>query len=302
MKIKSGKVKTRRNPQSTLKGRIVANSMTIPSIVGVLLFFIIPFGVVIYYSLVDNVITKDFVMLDNYIKIVQNGAFQKAAKNTAIFTGTAVPLAVILSLLLAMLLDSKIPFKSQFRTFFLSPMMVPVASIVLIWQVIFDQNGALNELLRSLGLVSNIDWMKSDYNRYVMILLFLWKNLGYNMILFMAALSNIPNDLLEMATLEGAGEVQKFRFIKLRYISPTILFVTILSIINSFKAFREIYQLTSDYPVEGLYMLQTYMNNMFKSLDYQKLSTAAILMAIVMIILIGIMFLIENKLGKDVEG
>ena len=165
---------------------------------------------------------------------------------------------------LALLLEARIPLKSQFRTFFLSPMMVPVASIILIWQVLFHYNGVINEFLQVFG-ADKIDWLKSDYCMVVIVVLFLWKNLGYNMILFMAALSNIPRELLEVAEVEGASAAYQFFHIKLRYLSPTVLFVTILSIINSFKVFREIYLLTGDYPYDGLYMLQHFMNNMFNS-------------------------------------
>ncbi|MBR3936061.1 MAG: sugar ABC transporter permease, partial [Oscillospiraceae bacterium] len=99
-----------------------------------------------------------------------------------------------------------------------------------------------------------------------------------------------------------ASEAYKFFAIKLRYLSPTVLFVTILSMINSFKVFREIYLLTGEYPVERLYMLQHFMNNTFESLDYQKLSAAAVLMAIAMVIIIAVLFKIEDSFGKDVEG
>lgn len=122
------------------------------------------------------------------------------------------------------------------------------------------------------------------------------------MILFMAALNNIPKELMEVADAEGASPAYKFFSLKLRYLSPTILFVTILSLISSFKVFREVYLLTGDYPYEGLYMLQHFMNNTFRSLDYQKLSSAAVLMAIVMVIIIAILFVMEGRFGKDVEG
>ncbi|MDO5002051.1 MAG: sugar ABC transporter permease, partial [Eubacteriales bacterium] len=197
--------------------------------------------------------------------------------------------------------ESRIPMKSEFRTFFLSPMMVPVASVVLIWQVLFNYNGTVNEFLMLFG-ADKIDWLLSDHAQFVVILLFLWKNLGYNMILFMASLANIPKELLEVADVEGAGELYKFFAIKLRYLSPTVLFVTILSLINSFKVFREVYLLTGDYPYETLYMLQHFMNNTFRSLDYQKLSAAAVVMAIVMVIIIAILFAVEDWFGKDVEG
>lgn len=281
--------------------KLTSSVFLMPSFIGVMIFFIIPFVVVIFYSMVDGPISKNFVFLDNFRTLFQNSAFQTAAKNTGIFSAIAVPLAVILALGLAVLLEQKIPFKSQFRTFFLSPMMVPIASVVLIWHVIFHQNGALNELLSHFG-IEGVDWLKSDYGRIVIVLLFLWKNLGYNMVLFMSALSNIPNELVEAARVEGASSWTVFRKIKMRFLSPSILFVTILSIISSFKVFREVYLLTGDYPYGALYMLQHFMNNMFASLDYQKLAAAAVIMAIVMVFIIAVLFIIEYNYGRDMEG
>ncbi len=290
-----------RNSKRLRKQKIGSGLYLAPSLFGVLLFFIIPFIVVIFYSMVDNPIAKNFVGLENFQRVIKNVAFQTAVKNTATFSAIAVPLAVILSLVLALVLNSKMPFKSQFRTFFLSPLMVPVASIVLIWQVLFHYNGAINEVLLSLGL-DKVDWMKSQYSQIVVIVLFLWKNLGYNMILFMAALASIPKDIIEVARLESASPWQIFIHIKLRYLSSTILFVTIMSLISSFKVFREVYLLTGDHPYDAIYLLQHFMNNAFASLDYQRLSAAAILMSLVMIVLIGALFIIENHFGKDVEG
>lgn len=272
-----------------------------PSLLGVSTFFIIPFLVVVYYSVIRSPINQEFVGLENFINVLKNSSFQTAAKNTAAFSAVAVPLAVVLSLGLALMLECRIPGKSWFRTFFLSPMMVPVASVVLIWQVVFHYNGTLNEFLSVFGL-SPIDWLNSSYSQVVIIVLFLWKNLGYNMILFMAALNNIPKELLEVADVEGASAAHKFFNIKLRYLSPTVLFVTILSVINSFKVFREIYLLVGKYPYEDIYMLQHFMNNTFESLDYQKLSAAAVLMALVMVVLIALLFKAEDIFGKDVEG
>jgi multiple sugar transport system permease protein len=290
-----------KKPEMSKKDKKHSVLYMLPSLLGVLLFFLLPFAVVIYYALVDNPINHKFVGFENFVRIIQNSSFQQAAKNTATFSLVAVPLAVILSLVMALILEENIPMKSQFRTFFLSPMMVPVASIVLIWQVLFDYNGAINEFIKGLG-GNSIDWFKSSYSQIVIVILFLWKNLGYNMILFMSALNAIPRDVLEVATLESASEFQKFWYIKLRYLSSTILFVAILSLINSFKVFREVYLLTGDYPYDSLYMLQHFMNNTFKSLDYQKLSAAAIIMGIVMCVVIGCLFFAEDRYGKDVEG
>lgn len=283
------------------RGKLSSWGFLSPSLLGVLLFFVLPFCVVIYYSMVDNPIHHEFVFFENFVRVAGNVAFQQAAYNTLKFSFAAVPLAVVLSLALAMILDAKIPFRSQMRTFFLSPMMVPVASVILIWQVLFHYNGLVNDILSVFG-GNKIDWLKSEHAQIVVILLFLWKNLGYNMILFMAALSAIPKEIMEVAVLESASPFQIFRYIKIRYLSSTILFVTIMSLINSFKVFREIYLLTGSYPYDTIYMLQHFMNNAFAQLDYQKLSAAAILMSLVMVVIIGILFLTENYFGKDVEG
>lgn len=273
-----------------------------PSVTGVAVFFILPFLVVVYYSVIRSPLNPEFVFLDNFIAVIKNSSFRTAARNTAMFSAVAVPLAVALSLALALMLECRIPCKSLLRTFFLSPMMVPVASVVLIWQVVFHYRGSLNNVLAAFG-ADPIDWLNSPYCLVVIVVLFLWKNLGYNMILFMAALNNIPKELLEVADVEGASPAHKFFNIKLRYLSPTVLFVAILSIINSFKVFREIYLLTGNYPYDGLYMMQHFMNNTFnKNLDYQKMASAAVLMALVMVALIALLFLIEDIFGKDVEG
>ena len=295
------KKRDRKRDKRTARGIRISWGYLFPSLAGVLLFFVLPFLVVIYYSMVDNPISKQFVFFDNFVKVFQNAAFQQAASNTMKFSVVAVPLAVVLSLALAMMLESESPLKSQFRTFFLSPMMVPVASIILIWQVLFHFNGIVNDFTAIFG-ADKVDWIKSSKAQVVIVILFLWKNLGYNMILFMAALSSIPKDILEVAVLESATPFQIFWHIKLRYLSSTILFVTIMSLINSFKVFREIYLLTGNYPYDTIYMLQHFMNNAFGQLDYQKLSAAAIMMSVVMVILIGIMFLTESYFGKDVEG
>lgn len=278
----------------------VAGAFMAPSVIGVLLFFVLPFLVVIYYSFVDNPISLQFVGLENYKNVLGNTAFRTAVKNTFTFSVIAVPLAVILGLMLALLLDESIPMRSFLRSSFLTPLMVPIASIVLIFQVLFDNNGVVNNVLVALN-GTKIDWLKSSSGIFVVILLFLWKNLGYNMILFLSALGNVPSDIVEVAKLDGAGAFRIFWHVKLRYLSPMVVFTTILSMINSFKVFREIYLLTGEYPFGSMYMLQHYMNNTFSSADYQKLSTAAIYMSLVMIVIIAIMLVVEQHYGKDLE-
>lgn len=289
-----------RQQRRVLRERLMTLPFLFPSLAGVLVFFVLPFLVVIYQSVLDNPVTKNFVFLKNYEMLVNNNAFRMAVKNTLTFSAIAVPLAVILPLLLAIILMSNIPGRSRFRTMFITPLMVPVASVVLIWQVVFHYNGVLNEITAMFG-AAPLDWLKSEYGHLVVLVLYLWKNIGYNMILFMSALAAIPKDIIEVAMLEGAGPIRRFFAIKLRYLSSSIVFVSLLSLINSFKVFREVYLLTGDYPFDTLYMLQHFMNNTFGSLDYQKLSSAAILMSVVMIIIIGAMLIIDEKFGGELE-
>ena len=273
-----------------------------PSFVGVLVFFFLPLILLLKTSFQKSPTNADFVGFRNYERVLTNEAFISASKNTLTFALISVPLAVILALLIALLLNTGLPGKSLFRSFLLNPMMVPVASVVLIWQVFFSYNGVVNGIAAKIfDSPEKIDWLKSSYAQIVIMLLFLWKNLGYNMVLFLAALNSIPHEILESAAMDGAGPVKRFFSIKLHYLSPTIFFVGIMSLINSFKIFREVYLLTGDYPFDNLYMLQHFMNNSFTHLDYSKLSAGAIVMCIVMIIIVGGLFFAESKFDSDVE-
>lgn len=294
------KSKTVRQFNEEKRAKRYSSLFLLPSFLGILVFFAAPFVVILVYSVVSDPVNMEFVGIQNFIGVFKNSAFRRAATNTLQISLLSVPLAVIIPLLLAIALERDIPMKSNLRTFFLSPMMVPVASVVLIWQVVFHHDGVLSNLVVLMG-GQPVDWLKSDFSVYVVALLFLWKNIGYNMILFMSAIGNIPKAPIEAAQVDGASNTRIFFLIKLRYLSPTILFVLIISLINSFKIFREIYLLTGKYPYEKLYTIQHFMNNMFSKMDYQKLSAASILMFIVMVAIVGILFLVENKFGEDVE-
>lgn len=242
MKQKKAKPEKIRHDKRERIDRFKTSFFIAPSFIGAAIFFILPFFVVGYYALIDNPISREFVGLQNFINLFGNMAFRTAAKNTAVFAAVAVPLAVVLPLCFALMLMRKLPLGSLFKTVLISPLMVPTASVVLIWQVLFHYNGTVNAFLERFG-IDKIDFFKSDYCLIIIVLLFLWKNIGYNMILFMSALAAIPGDITEACMLDGAGPMRVFFKIKLPYISSTVLFVTILSLISSFKIFREVYLL-----------------------------------------------------------
>jgi ABC-type sugar transport systems, permease components len=241
------------------------------------MFYLIPFVLGVYASFTDSAFGGRLVGFSNYADLLHSASFRKAASHTMLFTAIGVPLLLTLSLMLAVLLNQALFLRSWLRTSFMLPLVVPVASIVTVWQIFFDWNGTLNAWLHELGL-ARVDWMQSNWSMSIVVVMYIWKNIGYDMILFLAGLQSIPKDYYETASLEGAGRVHQFRHITLVYLTPTLFFVLLISIINSLKVFRETYLLAGDYPYDRLYMLQHYMNNMFFQLDVQKLTAAATLM------------------------
>jgi len=271
-----------------------------PSLIGFAIFYLIPFVMGFFYSFQDSTVDGSFVGFDNYNELYASESFRKAATNTFLFTVISVPFIVVLSLLFAILLNQKLFIRNWLQTAFVLPLVVPVASIVMMWQILFDWNGTVNVWMQSMH-IERIDWMKSDWSMGVLIIVYTWKNIGYNIILFLAGLQSIPKDYYETADIEGAGGFHKLIHITLVYLTPTMFFVVLMSIINSFKVFRETYLIAGDYPHDRIYMLQHYMNNMFLSLDIQKLTAAATLMVGCILISVTVMLSIERRFRQFMD-
>jgi multiple sugar transport system permease protein len=282
------------------KNALYAMAFVAPSLAGFLIFYFLPFVAGIYYSLMDSPVKGRFVGLSNYIGLLRNNSFLLAGSNTLLFTAISVPLIMALALALALMLNREIYFRNQLRTLFISPLVIPVASVVLVWQIVFSSHGVINGFLYSIGLEA-VDWMNTGRARAVVIIVYIWKNLGYNIILFLAGLQNIPREYYESAQVDGASAFRRFASITLVYLGPTSFFIFVISIINSFKVFRETYLVAGSYPHQSIYMLQHYMNNMFSSLDYQKLTAAAFIMAFIITILVVLMFRVQKGISNALE-
>ncbi|GKU77358.1 sugar ABC transporter permease [Paenibacillus sp. L3-i20] len=282
------------------KDWVVAVLFLAPSLIGFSIFYLIPFGMGFIYSFQDSTVDGSFVGFDNYEALLASSSFRRAASNTFLFTSVSVPIMIVLSLLLAQLLNKRLFLRNWLQTAFVLPLVVPVASIVMIWQILFDWNGTLNVWLQHFNL-ARIDWMKSEWSIGVLAIVYTWKNIGYNIILFLAGLQSIPKDYYETADIEGASSFHKWLHITLVYLTPTMVFVFLISIINSFKVFRETYLIAGDYPHDRIYMLQHYMNNMFLSLDVQKLTAAAVLMVGCILVFVMIMLAVERRFRDSME-
>ena len=262
---------------------------------GLLAFFFIPFMISIYLTLYAGM-GAYFAGLQNYMNLFASEAFRLAVKNTMRFIGAGSPLLMALSLFAALALTGRLKGKIMLRSMLALPMAVPPVSVILFYRVLFERNGAMNYILNSLGMAP-VDFLSSGNAFYILLLLYVWKNLGYNMILFMAGLSQIPGEFYEAAGMDGAGPVKRFMYITLPLIAPVSFFVFVMTIIQAFRSFREIFALSGLYPDLSIYMLQHFMNNNFLNLNYQRLGSAAFLTFIFIFAIVGLLFLLRKKTG-----
>lgn len=266
----------------------------LPGFLGFFIFFILPFCLSLVYAFMDRPVNGSFAGFSNFSGLFQNRAYLRGLLNTIRFIGISVPLNLIIPLCVAMLVNKIIKGREWFTLVFLIPLVIPSGSMVFFWKALFSYEGVLNGLLHNLG-ITKINWLDSSLALPVMILIFLWKNCGYNMVLFLSGLGNIPKDYYEAAWMDNASSFSVFLFITLPCLLPTGILALIMSIINSFKIFREIYLITGSYPQEDIYSLQHFMNNMFTSLNYPRLTSATAVLVFIIVLLTQFLLRLERK-------
>lgn len=266
-----------------------------PLLLGVVIFFLIPFGITLYYSFTVGV-TGQFAGLENYAEVLSSSAFRLAAKNTLYFLAAGIPLNLLISFSLALLVRRNFWGSRLFRSVMLLPMVAGVCSVVIIVWQLFGDTGMLNTLLGR-----TIPWMEGHSAFWILEGVYLWKNCGYSIVLFLAGLNMIPKDFYDLAALEGASSGQMLRRITLPVMLPSIFFVFVISVINAFRTYREAFLLAGDYPDESIYMLQHFLTNNFKNLNYQRLTVAAVCVSGLIALLTAVLYRYQ-KLYEESEG
>lgn len=265
-----------------------------PGFLGITVFYLVPFADVVRRSFVQAS-GERFCGIDNYKLVLNNTAFLLAAKNTARFVLVCLPLLLVLSLLLALLVNGLADkLKTAFKSAFLLPMAIPAASVVLLWRLLFDVHGFVNGIVHRLG-GTPVDWMNTGAAFAVLVFSYIWKNLGYTLILWLAGLASVPKEVYEAASIDGAGAVRKFFRITLPLIKPMIFTIVVLSLLNSFKVFREAYLVCGNYPHDSIYLLQHLFNNWFLSLSVDKMAAGSVMLTLVIAIFVGILALCWEK-------
>lgn len=266
----------------------------LPSLLGVLVFYVVPFGYSLWYAVTDNIIDQNFVGLKNFAATLSNSLFRNAAFNSAVFMVVSVPLGMALALVLSICLQKMKKGRVIATMALLLPLVVPSGTIVYFWKVLFGSNGLVNEFLLQLGF--SHPWVsQNQWTLGVLVAIFLWKNVSYNIVLFWSGLNWIPKTYYEQMALEGAGTWKQFWNVTWIYLSPTTFVVLLMSIVNNFKVYKEVYMLYGAYPSPDIYMLQHYMNNQFISLNMQKLSSAAYILFLVLGALLLLVFYAQKR-------
>lgn len=259
-----------------------------PMLAGFLLFYVVPFGQVMWDSLSQGTGKSQlFVGFYNYQRMFQNKMFLTAFGNTLKFLGLGLPLVLLLAYGLALFLKSRARRSPVLRGVFLLPYVMPVAGTVLLINLLFAERGLVNRLLLALGLPL-ADWLQSPAAFWVMLLLYLWKSAGYAVVLLLSGLLTIPTEHYQVAQVEGASAAQAFRFVTMPQMWYSLFLALVFSLINAFQCFREMFLVGGEHPHESVYMLQHFLNNSFESLNYQRLSVASVLLFLVIALGLGL--------------
>ncbi len=276
------------------KGQLAGLWFVLPDLAGVCCFALLPMAEVIRRSF-QSAVTSQWMGLKNYREVLGNTAFRLAAANTLKFTAVCIPLLVVCSLLLAVLLQRMKQAGKLLKSAFLLPVAVPAASVVLVWKTLFHSNGLLNGLLEGMG-GEKVGWMTTGAAFWVLVLSYLWKNLGYDMVLWMAGLAGIPREIYEAARVDGAGEWSCFTKITLPNLLPSLYTISVLSFLNSFKVFREAWLVAGDYPQQSMYLLQHLYNNWFRELAFDKIAAGSVLTSAVVF---GLILLLKRAWDRE---
>ncbi len=195
---------------------------------------------------------KPYVGLDNYQRLVEDERFQRATINTAYYTAASVPLTVILGLLIALLLNQQLRGRAIFRTLFYLPVITPLVIASIVWKWVYQGDyGLLNYYLMKINLIDDPLLWLGDKNLAMpaVIIMSVWKTVGFAMVVYLAGLQAIPEDYYDAAKLDGAGTMRRFRDITLPLLSATTIFVVIIQVLGSFQVFTQIFVMTSGGPL-----------------------------------------------------
>lgn len=232
--------------------RIAAYTFLLPNILGFLVFVVLPvlFSFAMSFTNWDGNQQRDFVGLQNYIRLFGNETFRISLSNTLVFTFFSVPVAVSIAIVLAVILNYGGRMITAYRLFIFLPYVSSTIAISAVWNLILHPSlGPVNQLLASLGVEDLPRWFSSSrWALLSVIIVSIWKNVGYYMVIILAALQGIPASLYESSEIDGAGRLQRFFHITIPLLTPAIFFAVVIGVMQSFKVFDLVFALTEGGP------------------------------------------------------
>ncbi len=272
----------------------------LPTIVGLILFSAgaVIASFIVSFTQWDIVSPPEWVWLSNYVNLWHSELFWDVFGNTLYFVILAVPLSVICSLALALLVNTQLKGITFFRTAYFLPVVSSMIAVALVWSWIFNpEYGLLNYLLRSIFGVQGPAWLDStSWALPAMVIVTVWKGLGYSMVIFLAGLQSIPSDLYHAATIDGAGIWRRFRHITLPMLSPTTFFIIVITLINAFQVFEQTYVLTKGGPANSTLTLSYYIyQNAFQFFQMGKATALAYVLFAIIFVVTLIQFRVQKR-------
>lgn len=270
----------------------------LPGFSGVLLFYLLPFLEVVRRSFLKSG-SGAFVGIDNYRAVWGNGAFVLAVRNTFLYMAVGVPLLMGISLFLSMLLRNLL-FRRRLVSVMLLPVAVPAAVMVLTLQILIDRQGIINGVLTKVSeqiaafpAFSAIDYLNTEWALVVVVCSFLWKNTGYMIILWLAGLAALPKEVEEAAQVDGADRWQNWHYIIRPGLSGSFFTIGMLSVLQIFKSYREVWMVAGSYPQEHIYFLQHLLQNWYLILEFDRMAALTVILSLV---LLAVCLCLQKKL------
>ncbi len=275
----------------------------LPSLLGFAIFFLFPVLFSLFLSLSKWNLSAGFsdlkfVGIENFKTILSDVWFTDSMKNSLIFTAATVIVGVSISLVLAVILNKMVYFKNPLRVMFFLPYISSAVAVAIVWSIVLQPTyGPVNQFLRSLGIQNLPNWLADvHWALPALIGMYIWQNLGYNVVVYMAGLTAINSDLYEAAVIDGAGALAKFFKITVPMVSPTTFFLVIMGIINSFKVFDQVQVLTQGGPGTSTTVLALYIyREAFQFYDMGLASAAAWAMFVIIFIVTIIQWIGQKR-------
>lgn len=240
---------------------------------GIAVFYFASFVILIRKSFFTSVSGR-WIGFGNYRSVLSNQIFWIAAKNTAIFTVGSIVILLTVSMFFAWFLLEETNINRLIKTGCLIPLAVPAGAMAFLWDLLFDAHGLLNGICSFFGITPE-NWMQGKTAMWILIGVYVWKNLGYYIVLWSVAILQVPRDICEAAKTDGAGDLRIFCSIVLPQMKTSSSYIILFAVMSSFQMFREAYVAAGEYPAQSIYLLQHLMNNWYRQMDEGKLAAAS---------------------------